>query len=92
MPWADGTPCSHGKWCNRGECVSRKNLKPINGKWGRWGNYSACSRTCGGGIEKKYRECDNPSPKNGGNYCIGDRVKYRSCATNECPHGTPDFR
>lgn len=92
MPWADGTPCSNGKWCNRGECVSRKNLQPIDGQWGKWGRYGDCSRTCGGGIKKKYRECDNPSPKNGGNYCIGDRVKYRSCATNECPHGSPDFR
>ncbi|XP_070528768.1 A disintegrin and metalloproteinase with thrombospondin motifs 9 isoform X5 [Cardiocondyla obscurior] len=92
MPWADGTPCGIDKWCHRGECVSRRNLEPVQGQWGEWGRYGECSRTCGGGIKRKYRECDNPAPKNGGNYCIGERVKYRSCGTKECPSGSPDFR
>ncbi|XP_011881326.1 PREDICTED: A disintegrin and metalloproteinase with thrombospondin motifs 9 isoform X3 [Vollenhovia emeryi] len=92
MPWADGTPCGFDKWCHRGECVSRRNLEPVHGQWGEWGRYGECSRTCGGGVKRKYRECDNPAPKNGGNYCIGERVKYRSCGTRECPPGSPDFR
>ncbi|XP_072761907.1 A disintegrin and metalloproteinase with thrombospondin motifs 15 isoform X4 [Anoplolepis gracilipes] len=92
MPWADGTPCGVDKWCHRGECVSRRNLEPVDGQWGEWGRYGECSRTCGGGIKRKYRECDNPAPKNGGNYCIGERVKYRSCGTRECPPGSSDFR
>lgn len=92
MPWADGTPCGIDKWCHRGECVSRRNLEPVHGQWGEWGRYGECSRTCGGGVKRKYRECDNPAPKNGGNYCIGERVKYRSCGTRECPPGSPDFR
>lgn len=92
MPWADGTPCGVDKWCHRGECVSRRNLEPVHGQWGEWGRYGECSRTCGGGVKRKYRECDNPAPKNGGNYCIGERVKYRSCGTRECPPGSPDFR
>ncbi|KAK0098756.1 hypothetical protein PV326_004035 [Microctonus aethiopoides] len=91
-PWADGTPCSHGKWCHRGECVSKRNLAPSDGQWGEWGRYGECSRTCGGGIKKKYRECNNPPPLHGGNYCVGDRVKYRSCGTKECPVGSLDFR
>ncbi|XP_024868188.1 A disintegrin and metalloproteinase with thrombospondin motifs 9 isoform X1 [Temnothorax curvispinosus] len=92
MPWADGTPCGIDKWCHRGECVSRRNLEPVHGQWGEWGRYGECSRTCGGGVKRKYRECDNPAPKNGGNYCIGERVKYRNCGTRECPPGSPDFR
>ncbi|XP_011638935.1 A disintegrin and metalloproteinase with thrombospondin motifs 20 isoform X3 [Pogonomyrmex barbatus] len=92
MPWADGTSCGTDKWCHRGECVSRRNLEPVDGQWGEWGRYGECSRSCGGGIKRKYRECDNPAPKNGGNYCIGERVKYRSCGTRECPPGSPDFR
>lgn len=92
MPWADGTNCGENKWCHRGECVSRQNLRPIDGQWGNWGDYGDCSRTCGGGIKKKFRECNNPSPQNGGNYCIGERVKYKNCGTKECPTETPDFR
>ncbi|XP_076238234.1 A disintegrin and metalloproteinase with thrombospondin motifs 9 [Calliopsis andreniformis] len=91
-PWADGTACGVDKWCHRSKCVSRRNLEPIDGQWGEWGRYGECSRTCGGGIKKKYRECNNPPPQHGGNYCVGDRVKYRSCGTKECPPGSPDFR
>lgn len=31
-------------------------------------------------------------PSNGGKYCVGHRVRYRSCNTHECPPGTLDFR
>ncbi|XP_015176924.1 PREDICTED: A disintegrin and metalloproteinase with thrombospondin motifs 9 isoform X2 [Polistes dominula] len=91
-PWADGTSCGRGKWCQRGECVSKIDLNPIDGEWGPWGPFGECSRTCSGGIKKRYRECDNPPPQNGGNYCVGEQVNYESCATNECPPGSPDFR
>ncbi|XP_008209068.1 A disintegrin and metalloproteinase with thrombospondin motifs 9 [Nasonia vitripennis] len=92
MPWADGTVCCPGKWCHRGECVSRENLEPVDGQWGKWSDYGNCSRPCGGGIKKKTRECNNPAPKNGGNYCVGERVMYDSCNTHECPSGSTDFR
>ncbi|KOC64643.1 A disintegrin and metalloproteinase with thrombospondin motifs 9 [Habropoda laboriosa] len=91
MPWADGTECDVDKWCYRGECVPREILKPVDGQWGAWGRFSECSRTCGGGVKKKVRLCNNPPPENGGKCCIGDSVKYRSCGTRECP-GNPDFR
>lgn len=31
------------------------------------------------------RECNNPVPANGGKYCQGVRVKYRSCNLIPCP-------
>lgn len=92
MPWADGTPCPNDKWCHRGECVSREKLPPIDGGWSAWQAFGKCSRTCGGGIKKRYRHCNNPSPQNGGNYCVGERVGYRSCGATECPYGSSDFR
>ncbi|XP_076378705.1 A disintegrin and metalloproteinase with thrombospondin motifs 9 isoform X1 [Megalopta genalis] len=92
MPWADGTDCGGGKWCIRGECVVRSILEPVNGQWGEWGSYGECSRTCGGGVQKKYRECNNPPPQNYGNYCVGARVKYRSCNLEDCPSGSPGVR
>ncbi len=51
-----------------------------------------CSRPCGGGVQRSTRDCNNPTPVNGGKYCVGKRVRYRSCNIQECPPGTPDFR
>ena len=51
-------------------------------------SWSDCSRTCGGGIRKSVRECDNPTPANGGLYCTGDRLRYESCQTDDCHHAS----
>lgn len=56
------------------------------------GRFDDCSRTCGGGVQKSSRDCNSPSPENGGRYCVGRRVKYQSCNTFECPEGSKDFR
>lgn len=32
-----------------------------------------------------FRSCDNPLPRNGGKYCEGKRIQYRSCNTESCP-------
>lgn len=55
-------------------------------------SFDSCSRTCGGGIQSATRECNSPVPANGGKYCIGNRIKYRSCNTQECPPDAADFR
>lgn len=57
----------------------------VDGRWGKWGQFGSCSRTCGGGVQLSKRECNNPVPSNGGKYCQGVRVKYRSCNLNRCP-------
>uniref|UniRef100_A0A8D2CYC6 ADAM metallopeptidase with thrombospondin type 1 motif 1 n=1 Tax=Sciurus vulgaris TaxID=55149 RepID=A0A8D2CYC6_SCIVU len=89
FPWADGTSCGEGKWCINSKCVNKTDKKhfdaPIHGSWGPWGSWGDCSRTCGGGVQYTIRECDNPVPKNGGKYCEGKRVRYRSCNVEDCP-------
>ncbi|XP_074853412.1 A disintegrin and metalloproteinase with thrombospondin motifs 1 [Carettochelys insculpta] len=89
FPWADGTSCGEGKWCVNGKCVNKTEKKhydtPVHGGWGLWGPWGDCSRTCGGGVQYSFRECDNPVPKNGGKYCEGKRVQYRSCNIEDCP-------
>ena len=45
------------------------NYHIVNGNWGAWGNWSICSKTCGFGIQRKSRECNNPLPKYGGDFC-----------------------
>ncbi|XP_022109098.1 A disintegrin and metalloproteinase with thrombospondin motifs 9-like isoform X2 [Acanthaster planci] len=93
MPWADGTPCGHNKWCDRGECIARQNtLVPVDGGWGKWEPYGDCSRTCGGGVKQAVRQCTQPVPENGGKYCIGRRVRFRSCNARPCPENSTSFR
>lgn len=89
FPWADGTSCGHDSYCLAGHCLTKsqaaKHQTPVNGGWGVWGPWGDCSRTCGGGVQYSFRNCDSPLPKNGGKYCEGKRIQYRSCNTEACP-------
>lgn len=66
-------------------CFCLSFQTPVHGSWGSWGPWGECSRTCGGGVQYSFRECDNPIPRNGGKYCEGKRVQYRSCNIEDCP-------
>ncbi|XP_060107206.1 A disintegrin and metalloproteinase with thrombospondin motifs 8 [Heteronotia binoei] len=95
LPWADGTPCGAGKMCLDGHCVAGDTATrqpAVDGNWGSWGPWGPCSRTCDGGVHFSYRDCDNPMPRNGGKYCEGQRIKYQSCHTDECPPNDKSFR
>ncbi|XP_072340509.1 A disintegrin and metalloproteinase with thrombospondin motifs 20 isoform X1 [Scyliorhinus torazame] len=93
MPLADGTDCGHGMNCRHGLCVNKEMAaRPVDGDWGPWESYGPCSRTCGGGIKSAIRDCNKPEPRNGGKYCVGRRMKFRSCNTDPCPKGEKDFR
>ncbi|OWK57049.1 A disintegrin and metalloproteinase with thrombospondin motifs 8 [Lonchura striata] len=50
------------------------------------------SLPCGGGIQFSHRHCDSPKPRHGGSYCEGQRTKYQSCHTEECPPDGKSFR
>ncbi|MCL4155553.1 UNVERIFIED_CONTAM: hypothetical protein GTU68_066584, partial [Idotea baltica] len=94
MPWADGTPCDKNHWCLRGECTpkNRDELRKVNGQWGAWQSWGSCSTTCGVGVRRSERFCDSPKPKFGGHFCVGERVRYESCKSRDCPIGSLDFR
>ncbi|MEQ2306171.1 A disintegrin and metalloproteinase with thrombospondin motifs 15 [Ameca splendens] len=94
FPWADGTSCVYGKVCYRGACVDKHSTMHIkvDGQWGKWGAFGDCSRSCGGGVQLAKRECNNPVPENGGKYCYGLRIKYRSCNLYPCPETGKSFR
>ncbi|XP_058144323.1 A disintegrin and metalloproteinase with thrombospondin motifs 9 isoform X3 [Dasypus novemcinctus] len=92
-PWADGTECEPGKHCKFGFCVPKEMEVPVtDGSWGSWTHFGTCSRTCGGGIKTAVRECNRPEPKNGGKYCVGRRMKFKSCNTEPCLKQRRDFR
>eukprot|EP00106_Octopus_bimaculoides_P008128 XP_014775570.1 PREDICTED: papilin-like [Octopus bimaculoides] len=57
-----------------------------NSNWNSWTD-GVCSRTCGGGVVKSTRTCVDRSNKG----CLGNKVKYTSCNTQDCPDDT-DFR
>ena len=54
-------------------------LVPVHGGFSA---FSACSKTCGGGIQR--RTCTNPEPRNGGHGCAG--VSEQACNAQAC-HG-----
>ncbi|XP_056015238.1 SCO-spondin-like [Ostrea edulis] len=64
--------------CNTNRC-------PVNGGWSEWLSFDDCTATCGGGQQKIYRSCSNPSPEYGGKSCTGDSTSVLSCNTRKCP-------
>ncbi|XP_048654883.1 papilin isoform X4 [Marmota marmota marmota] len=59
--------------------------------WGPWGQWSPCSRTCGGGISFRERLCYSQR-RDGGSSCVGPARSHRICSTESCPDGARDFR
>jgi len=92
---AEGTPCEKlgKKWCIGGRCVPRLSKPlPIDGRWGSWSNWTACSRSCGGGVQKTTRECNKPRPAFNGKSCIGERARHRLCNVKPCAINSLSFR
>ncbi|VDH90360.1 Hypothetical predicted protein, partial [Mytilus galloprovincialis] len=56
----------------------------VNGQWGQWSSWSYCTVTCGGGIQKRSRICNNPYPSGGGFDCYGDREETHACSVDSC--------
>ena len=56
----------------------------LDGGWGSWRSWSVCTRTCGGGTETRTRQCDTPTPSDGGIYCIGTGTESNNCNNNIC--------
>uniref|UniRef100_A0A8C8IE07 SCO-spondin n=1 Tax=Oncorhynchus tshawytscha TaxID=74940 RepID=A0A8C8IE07_ONCTS len=58
---------------------------PCNGGWGEWSNWTDCTKSCGGGVQSRRRDCDSPSPEGEGDYCEGLGTEVISCNTDHCP-------
>ncbi|NXK34565.1 PPN protein, partial [Piprites chloris] len=59
--------------------------------WGSWGEWSKCSRSCGGGVSFRQRRCYSQRTE-GPSSCIGPTRSYQSCNVQSCPDGSRDFR
>ncbi|XP_033971895.1 A disintegrin and metalloproteinase with thrombospondin motifs 2-like [Trematomus bernacchii] len=92
-PPIDGTMCGNGKHCFKGHCIwLTPDIIKQDGNWGSWSEFGQCSRTCGGGVQFRTRDCDNPRPANGGRTCVGATYQFQMCNTNECEDIYSDTR
>ncbi|CAF0913672.1 unnamed protein product [Adineta ricciae] len=54
-----------------------------NGGYTVWSAWSACSTTCGTGVQVQTRACTNPLPSYGGSYCVGSPINITSCNSSQ---------
>jgi len=57
---------------------------PVDCLWGSYGEWSTCSKTCGGGERTRTRNETTPA-SNGGQECEGDSTETENCNQEECP-------
>ncbi|XP_065792281.1 hemicentin-1 isoform X2 [Muntiacus reevesi] len=77
------------------ECVARNLMGSVlvrvpvivqvPGGFSQWSAWGPCSVTCGRGIQKRSRLCNNPSPANGGKPCQGSDSEMQNCQQKPCP-------
>ena len=60
-------------------------LFQVDGNWGEWTTWSSCSVSCGGGVRRRERKCDNPPPVGDGFFCQGVATEEDSCRQGICP-------
>ncbi|XP_058663289.1 papilin [Ammospiza caudacuta] len=70
---------------------SGRQMKRQLDVWGSWGEWSKCSRSCGGGVSFRQRHCYSQRTE-GPSSCVGPTRSYRSCNVQNCPEGSRDFR
>uniref|UniRef100_A0A3Q3E0N5 ADAMTS like 2 n=1 Tax=Hippocampus comes TaxID=109280 RepID=A0A3Q3E0N5_HIPCM len=65
--------------------------------WGEWAKWTACTRTCGGGVKSQERHClkqrsqEAPVPDDNMT-CSGISKRYHLCNTQDCPASGRSFR
>jgi len=63
---------------------SSNDASPVDCLWGSYGEWSNCSKTCGGGERTRTRNETTPA-SNGGQECDGDSTETENCNQEECP-------
>lgn len=67
-------------------------MVPGDGGWGEWSSWTDCTKSCGGGVQTRRRQCDSPVPEGEGSYCEGLGTEVIGCNTNHCPGTFPVWR
>ena len=56
----------------------------VDCRWGAWGTWTECTKTCGGGTRQGVRKIEREA-KNGGVPCTGSTKRTVACNTQSCP-------
>lgn len=76
-----GKPCTgdaeESNFCNTQGC-------PRDCQWSEWTQWTPCSKLCGGGKIKRFRDIAIPR-KNGGEPCVGQAEQEADCNVLDCP-------
>uniref|UniRef100_A0A673X9K7 ADAMTS like 2 n=2 Tax=Salmo trutta TaxID=8032 RepID=A0A673X9K7_SALTR len=89
---------SVGNLSTRGQVPSNSledELESTTYWWGEWAKWTACTRTCGGGVMSQERHClkQRSVPAARDNMtCTGTSKKYLLCNTKDCPSSGRSFR
>lgn len=62
----------------------------VDGGYTQWSIWSLCSASCGSGTQARYRRCNAPPKRNGGNDCKGEFFEVRPCGEMYCPTVPPN--
>lgn len=56
----------------------------LDGGWSSWTDWGDCSASCGTGIRRRHRGCNNPTPSLLGHDCEGETESFELCETYSC--------
>ncbi|KAK3550975.1 hypothetical protein QTP70_011460 [Hemibagrus guttatus] len=56
-----------------------------NGGWSEWTSWTECTKSCGGGLRSRRRECANPATEGDGDFCEGLKTELVACNAERCP-------
>ncbi|XP_033731613.1 semaphorin-5A-like, partial [Pecten maximus] len=67
-----------------GRIAARLCKEAVNGGWSPWLSWTPCSKSCDGGVSRRFRFCNNPLPQYGGSFCTGAPNIRMDCNTQPC--------
>ncbi|WAR08191.1 SEM5B-like protein, partial [Mya arenaria] len=73
-------------------CVGDKDetvpcvLNPCPVGWTSWSGWTSCSVTCGTGLQKRSRSCQNPTASNINESCTGNALEFNTCTNTKCEY------
>lgn len=72
-------------------CIQTTCENIMDGGWSDWSAWGECSESCGTGLKRRHRECDNPVPFRSGKNCLGNNEQTDQCTLRTCRRGNMAF-